>query len=84
MTYLQAQYQKVTSGFHSLSNSPSELYKTYILKFLDSYSYFSFALIFTLFLSDEFGMDDVEAGKYLRPALQYLLVCKMHVWCTII
>ena len=63
MTYLQNQYQKVTSGFHSLSNSPSELYKTYILKFLDSYSYFSFALIFTLFLSDEFGMDDVEAGK---------------------
>ena len=36
-----------------------------MLKFLDSYSYFSFALIFTLFLSDEFGMDDVEAGKYL-------------------
>ena len=63
MTYLQAQYQKVTSGFHSLSNSPSELYKAYMLKFLDSYSYFSFALIFTLFLSDEFGMSDVEAGK---------------------
>ena len=83
MTYLQTQYQKVTSGFHSLSNSPSELYKTYILKFLDSYSYFSFALIFTLFLSDEFGMDDVEAGKSICVAI-FVSLQNCYVWCTII
>jgi MFS family permease len=39
------------------------LWKAYLLKFLDSYSYFSFSLVFTLFLSDEFGMTDVQAGS---------------------
>jgi dipeptide/tripeptide permease len=29
---------------------------------LDSYSYFSFSIIFTLFLSHDFGLDDVTAG----------------------
>ena len=43
-------------------DSPPELIKAYALKFLDSYSYFSFSLIFTLYLSDEFGMTDVQAG----------------------
>ena len=44
-------------------SSPPELWKAYLLKFLDSYSYFSFSLVFTLFLSDEFGMTDVQAGS---------------------
>ena len=52
------------AGLNSLSGSPPELWKAYVLKFLDSYAYFSFSLIFTLFLSDEFGMSDVEAGTY--------------------
>ena len=52
------------TGLNSLSGSPPELWKAYVLKFLDSYAYFSFSLIFTLFLSDEFGMSDVEAGTY--------------------
>jgi POT family proton-dependent oligopeptide transporter len=52
----------VTSGFSSLSNSPPELWKAYLLKFLDSYAYFSFSLVFTLFLSNEFGMNDIQAG----------------------
>ena len=43
-------------------DSPPELMKAYVLKFLDSYSYFSFSLIFTTFLSDEFRMTDVQAG----------------------
>jgi nitrate/nitrite transporter NarK len=34
-----------------------------VLKFLDSYAYFSFSLVFTLFLSSEFGMSDVQAGS---------------------
>jgi len=53
---------KVTSGFSSLKGSPPELYKAYALKFLDSYSYFSFSIIFTLFLSEDFGYSDVTAG----------------------
>jgi hypothetical protein len=60
---LRTQYDKVTSGFSSLSGSPPELWKAYLLKFLDSYAYFSFSLVFTLFLSSEFGMSDVQAGS---------------------
>lgn len=54
---------KVTSGFSSLKGSPPELYKAYALKFLDSYSYFSFSIIFTLFLSKDFRYSDVTAGS---------------------
>ena len=54
---------KVKSGFTALSGSPSELWKAYALKFLDSYAYFSFSIIFTLFLSDDFGFSDVSAGS---------------------
>jgi len=53
---------QVLAGFSSLRNSPSELYKVYALKFLDSYSYFSFSIVFTLFLSSDFGFSDIEAG----------------------
>ena len=53
---------KVLDGFHSLKSSPSELWKAYLLKFLDSYSYFSFSIIFVLFMSHDFGYTDVEAG----------------------
>ncbi len=59
---IQKQFAKVATGFTSLSNSPSELWKAYLLKFLESYAYFSFSLIFTLFLSDDFGMTDIQAG----------------------
>mmetsp|Transcript_21625 Transcript_21625/g.39090 ORF Transcript_21625/g.39090 Transcript_21625/m.39090 type:complete len:586 (+) Transcript_21625:187-1944(+) len=61
-TMIQQQLTKVASGFTSLSNSPPELHKAYLLKFLDSYAYFSFSLVFTLFLSDDFGMSDIQAG----------------------
>jgi proton-dependent oligopeptide transporter, POT family len=53
---------QVCQGFQSLKGSPSELYKAYALKFLDSYSYFSFSIVFTLFLSQDFGFSDVQAG----------------------
>mmetsp|Transcript_8125 Transcript_8125/g.12227 ORF Transcript_8125/g.12227 Transcript_8125/m.12227 type:complete len:508 (+) Transcript_8125:129-1652(+) len=55
-------YDKVLEGFRSLKGSPSELWLAYILKFLDSYSYFSFSLSMTLFLSNDFGYDDLQAG----------------------
>mmetsp|Transcript_2810 Transcript_2810/g.3308 ORF Transcript_2810/g.3308 Transcript_2810/m.3308 type:complete len:505 (+) Transcript_2810:168-1682(+) len=53
---------KVTEGFTSLRGSPPELWKAYTLKFLDSYSYFSFSVIMTLFLSEDFGYSDLQAG----------------------
>jgi len=55
-------FHKVYSGFYSLKGSPSELWKAYVLKFLDSFSYFAFSLIFTLFLSSDFGFSDIKAG----------------------
>jgi len=73
---LRSLLSKVTSGFMSLRGSPSELWKAYLLKFLDSYSYFSFSIIFTLFLSADFGFSDVEAGEKLPPFSQSL--CKHH------
>jgi len=60
--FLRKQRARVASGFSSLSSSPPELRRAYLLKFLDSYAYFSFSLVFTLFLSDDFGMSDVRAG----------------------
>lgn len=53
---------KVRDGFSSLSRSPTELWKAYALKLLDSYAYFSFSIILTLFLSREFGFSDIAAG----------------------
>jgi hypothetical protein len=53
---------QICEGIQSLQGSPPELYKAYALKFLDSYSYFSFSIIFTLFLSHDFGFSDVQAG----------------------
>eukprot|EP00298_Acanthocystis_sp_HF-20_P017310 c21720_g1_i8.p1 GENE.c21720_g1_i8~~c21720_g1_i8.p1 ORF type:complete len:124 (+),score=16.27 c21720_g1_i8:1-372(+) len=49
-------------GFKTLSRAPRELWIIYILKFLESYGYFSSSLILTLFLSKEYGYDDAEAG----------------------
>ena len=55
-------WKEIHKGFTSLSGSPSELWKAYALKFLDSYSYFSQSIVFTLFLSHDFGYSDVAAG----------------------
>ena len=53
---------KLREGFRSLNSAPPELWKAYVLKFTDGFAYFSFSLIFTLFLSDDFGYSDTEAG----------------------
>jgi dipeptide/tripeptide permease len=50
--------------FHSLAGSPRELWLVYVLKFLESYGYFSLSMLLVLYLSDEFGLSDVEAGVY--------------------
>ncbi|KAG7340712.1 major facilitator superfamily transporter [Nitzschia inconspicua] len=59
---LETLWHNLCQGFTSLRDSPPELRKAFVLKFLDSYSYFSFSIIFTLFLSNDFGLDDVTAG----------------------
>ena len=61
-SYVASIYFKIRNGFASLNGSPPELYIAFWLKFLDSYSYFSLSIIFTLFLSSDFGFSDVEAG----------------------
>ena len=43
-------------------DSPRELWNVYLLKFLDSCAYFSLSIVFTLFLSHDFGYSDVQAG----------------------
>jgi hypothetical protein len=42
--------------------NPPELWQAYLLKFLDSYTYFFLSLVLALSLSDKFGMTDVRAG----------------------
>ena len=63
MTPLSIQTTRISNGFRSLSGSPPELKYAYTLKFLDSFSYFSFSIIFTLFLSSDFGFSDYHAGS---------------------
>ena len=53
---------KVLEGFGLLKGSPTELWRAYTLKFLDSYAYFSLSVVFTLFLSNDIGYTDYEAG----------------------
>ena len=53
---------QIAFGMSSIRSSPRELYLAYIVNFFDSYSYFSFSLILTLFLSEDIGFTDVQAG----------------------
>jgi len=46
----------------ALSHAPRELFLVFVLKLLSSYAYFSFSLILTTFLTDEFGFSDYAAG----------------------
>ena len=52
----------VLQGFQTIKQSPPELWKAFLLKFLESFAYFSFSIIFTIFLSSDFGYNDVTAG----------------------
>ena len=62
MVNLSVLLSKVRSGFYSLRGSPLELWKAYTLKFLESFAYFSFCMVFTLFLSEDFGFSDIASG----------------------
>lgn len=45
-----------------MARAPRELWIIFALKFLSSYAYFAFALVLTMFLTQEFGMSDSAAG----------------------
>jgi POT family proton-dependent oligopeptide transporter len=47
-----------------LRTAPRELWLVYLLKVLDSYGYFALSEVFTMLLTDEFGIDDVTAGRH--------------------
>eukprot|EP00892_Ulva_mutabilis_P009087 jgi/Ulvmu1/6550/UM003_0184.1 len=46
----------------SLRQCPKELWLIFVVKVLESYSYFSMSLIYVVFLTDTFGVGDVAAG----------------------
>lgn len=50
------------SSIRMLRHAPRELWLLMVLKVLESYGYFSMSLSLTVFLSDEFGFTDTEAG----------------------
>lgn len=51
-----------SSTFLLLKDSPRELFVIFLLKYLESYAYFVLSYTMILFLSDEFGFTDEEAG----------------------
>ncbi|KAF4675516.1 hypothetical protein FOL47_007654 [Perkinsus chesapeaki] len=48
--------------WRSMKRWPKEVWLIFLLKYLESYAYFVFAYTLILFLSDEFGFSDEEAG----------------------
>lgn len=59
---LHAGVNTCTASLHSLKGSPKELYITFFLKVCDSFAYFCISQIIIIYLRDEFGLDDVQAG----------------------
>eukprot|EP00929_Paragymnodinium_shiwhaense_P113911 TRINITY_DN82215_c0_g1_i1.p1 TRINITY_DN82215_c0_g1~~TRINITY_DN82215_c0_g1_i1.p1 ORF type:complete len:522 (+),score=65.78 TRINITY_DN82215_c0_g1_i1:254-1819(+) len=54
--------QRIQGSWVALKVCPRELWLVYLLKLLESYGHFSFSITFTLFITDEFGYSDEEAG----------------------
>jgi len=46
----------------ALCKAPRDLFIIFSIKFMETSAYFGFSYIYVAFLSDEFGMSDVEAG----------------------
>ena len=45
-----------------------DLYLTYLLMLCESFNYFSLSLLFVLYLTQEFGVGDVEASHIFSPS----------------
>lgn len=52
----------IRQNFENIKSAPRELWVIFILKFFSSYSYFAFSLILTLYLSESFHLNDIQAG----------------------
>ena len=59
---LSIMYDLFVDRFHSLSSCPRELYVNFLLKFLESYSYFAISQLLVIYLHEEFGFTDIQAG----------------------
>lgn len=55
-------WRQFSNNFKSLESCPRELYINFGLKFLESYNYFAISQILVIYLHDEFGASDLEAG----------------------
>lgn len=64
--FLQAVRDKVNTdvakSYHEAKRFPVDMYYVFALKFLESYSYFALSQILVLYLHEEFGVADMEAG----------------------
>jgi MFS family permease len=54
--------RKARDNLSSLNESPRDLWVAFLLKFCDSYGYFSVSQVLVLYLHQEFGISDLEAG----------------------
>lgn len=54
--------KSVLNGFQSLEGSARELYISFVLKLFTSYGYFALSQILVIYLHNEFGATDIEAG----------------------
>lgn len=52
----------ILQNFRKLENSPRELYINFVLKFCESYNYFSISQILVIFLHVSFQYSDLQAG----------------------
>lgn len=52
----------VARSVYEAKHFPVDMYYVFALKFLESYSYFALSQILVLYLHEEFGVSDVEAG----------------------
>ena len=48
-----------------------DLYLTYLLMLCESFNYFSLSLLFVLYLTQEFGVGDVEASHIFSPSCSF-------------
>ena len=60
--WLRSLYELFADRFQSLSSCPRELYVNFSLKFLESYSYFAISQLLVIYLHEEFGFTDIQAG----------------------
>jgi POT family proton-dependent oligopeptide transporter len=49
-------------SWRSLDTCPPELWINFILKFCESYNYFAISQVLVIYLHEEFGVSDIEAG----------------------